>query len=65
MEPVMTVANGERRRNETAEQRKVRLAAELRSNLAKRKAQARARAAMAPGDTGTAGDTRSDSEGDL
>lgn len=56
----MTVANGERRRSETAEQRKARLAAELRSNLAKRKAQARARAASAPDSAGRAVDTRSD-----
>ncbi len=38
------MSDDRRRGNETAEQRRKRLAAELRANLAKRKAQARARA---------------------
>lgn len=58
----MTVADGERRRSETAGQRKARLAAELRSNLTKRKAQARARAATAPDHAEPVSGTRSDPE---
>lgn len=60
----MTTGGDGRRKNETADQRKARLAAELRSNLAKRKAQARARAAGGPTDTGSApADVRSEADG--
>lgn len=47
--------NEPKRTNETAERRKARLAAELRANLQKRKAQARAKARVSGSDGETSG----------
>ncbi len=59
----MTTGDEERRKPETADQRKARLAAELRSNLAKRKAQARARAASGSDDDKAGTGARSEQDG--
>ena len=49
-------ADQPKRRNETAEQRKKRLAAELRANLLKRKAKARSQATAGEAEIETMGD---------